>query len=86
MTQFLLSITLLSVLGSSVAFANKEAGNGGDICEDQVKIVRDDIGTWIKNGSSAGLHLPNDVSLSQYDAGMLAQIAKAKSVARTIPS
>ena len=53
------------------------AGNGGDICEDRIKIVRDDIASWIGKGGTAGLTLPRSVSLTQYNSGMLAKISAA---------
>jgi hypothetical protein len=60
------------------SFAEKEIGNGGDICEDQFKIVRDDIASWIHKGGSAALSLPNRISLASYNSGMLSQISDAQ--------
>lgn len=41
-------------------------GNGGDYCEDQIKIIRDDISEWIKKGGAGALNLPSGLSLSDY--------------------
>ncbi len=72
-----LSSLLLSV---SPALAGKDAGagNGGDICEDRIKIVRDDIASWIKKGGSSGLKLPHGIDAKQYEASMLNAIIQAK--------
>jgi len=65
-------IALLPLSG----FAEKEVGNGGDICEDYFKIVRDDIAAWIDKGGSAALSLPDNISVDRYNTEMLAQISK----------
>jgi hypothetical protein len=70
----LLSIALLPFS----SFAEKEVGNGGDICEDHFKIVRDDIASWINNRGSSALSLPNGVTLDQFNRGMLMQISNAQ--------
>ncbi len=64
----------------SPAFAGKDAGagNGGDICEYQFKIVRDDIASWIKKGGHLGLQLPSGLNTKQYEASMLNAISQAQ--------
>jgi hypothetical protein len=52
--------------------------NGGDMCEDRFKIVRDDLNTWILNGGSQGLKLPSEVTLDRYNLTMLNKISRAK--------
>lgn len=74
LTLVLLGLALLPVSG----FAEKEVGNGGDICEDQFKIVRDDIASWINKGGSSALSLQSGISLNRYNTEMLAQISKAQ--------
>jgi hypothetical protein len=71
---------LLSMFISLSAFASGgiEGGNGGDICEDRFKVVRDDIASWISNGGSTGLTLPGDISISQYNGKMLSEIKGAQ--------
>jgi hypothetical protein len=78
MKPLVLSIVLINLFSSHSVFANKEVGNGGDICEDRIKIIRDDIASWIKQGGPDGLTLPEGVSVSQYDTEMLAAISTAK--------
>jgi hypothetical protein len=78
--SIILGIYLVSTLASfSAAYAAGGAvvGNGGDICEDRFKIVRDDIASWIQKGGSAGLSLPNSITLAQYNTNMLTEIADA---------
>jgi len=64
---------ILVLLLSNLSFAanGKEGGNGGDICENKFKIIRDDIVTWIKNGGAAGLKFEQGISLEQYQSSML---------------
>lgn len=51
---------------------------GGDICENQIKIVRDDLARWIQKGGPQALKLPAGVSVAQYSEKMLEQISIAK--------
>jgi hypothetical protein len=62
----------------SVSFAGERGLNGGDICEDHFKIVRDDIQAWILSGGSAGLILPAGIPIQQYNSKMLAAIGGAQ--------
>jgi len=66
------------VPSSSFAAHGTDTGNGGDICEDRFKIVRDDIVSWIKKGGHMGLRLSNGISAKQYKASMLSAISQAK--------
>lgn len=66
-----------SAVSSARAAGGAVIGNGGDICEDRFKTVRDDISAWIIEGGSAGLSLPQSVSVAQYNTAMLSQIANA---------
>lgn len=63
---------------SAPAFANKEVNNGGDTCEKRFRAVGDDVASWIQGGGSAGLTLPEGVTLPQYNEQMLAAIHSAK--------
>lgn len=67
---------LLSFIALS-AFAGQDRG-GGDVCEDKIKIIKDDLSHWIKQGGSKGLIFSSGIKASQYDAGMLKEISKAK--------
>ena len=69
-------VLLLSV--SAFAGSGKDVGNGGDMCEDRIKIIRDDIASWLKSGGSLGLKLPGNLSKESFDQGMLGQIKRAK--------
>jgi hypothetical protein len=60
------------------AHAADKGGNGGDICEDRIKLVRDDIATWIKKSGSAGLTLPSGISVTDYNSAMSAQMQAAQ--------
>lgn len=46
-------------------------GSGGDMCEDKIQIIRDDIRSWIGRGGSANLDLPEGVSVEEYNQKML---------------
>jgi hypothetical protein len=63
---------------SPLAHAGHEVPNGGDICEDRFKIVRDDIKSWIEEGGAASLVLPKNLSITDYKTKMLAEIAVAQ--------
>ncbi|RYZ86925.1 MAG: hypothetical protein EOP04_12855, partial [Proteobacteria bacterium] len=66
------AIGALSMMGGS------EGTGGGDLCEDRIKIVRDDIKSWILKGGSKDLTLSSRVSGQAYAGAMLAQIDKAR--------
>jgi hypothetical protein len=55
-----------------------EGTGGGDPCEDQIKIIRNDLSNWIKNGGPYSLRLPEDIDVNSYSRKMLEQIAGAK--------
>ncbi|MFL5815759.1 MAG: hypothetical protein ACJ763_19480 [Bdellovibrionia bacterium] len=73
-STLLMAATLLSV--HAYAGADK-GGNGGDICENRIKLIREDIDSWIQKGGSSGLRLPAETNLSQYNAKMRDQASKA---------
>ena len=50
------------------------AGNGGDMCENRIKIIRNDIESWILRGGSEPLKLPLGLSHKEYDSGMLNEL------------
>ena len=70
----LMTISFLSLR----AMAGSEGRGGGDICEDRIKIVRDDIKNWIIRGRAIALKLPKNLSTAQYKEKMLTQIERAK--------
>ena len=73
----LLVLALISLI-SVRSNASKEVGNGGDICEDRIKIIRDDISSWINRGGAAYLNLPATIPLAEYKLRMLAKFDSAK--------
>ncbi|MFL5813526.1 MAG: hypothetical protein ACJ763_08105 [Bdellovibrionia bacterium] len=74
----LYGLTLAALIGPLNAYSVSGSGNGGDICEDRIKTIRDDIASWIDKGGPAKLSLPSNISLERYNAGMLTEIARAK--------
>ncbi len=65
------------VLMTSVVHAKKgsEGVGGGDICEDQIKIIRDDIAQWITKDGHKSLI---GINPNQYAENMQKQISTAK--------
>jgi len=63
---------------NATAFAGDKAGNGGDICEQRIQLIRDDIGSWIQLNGSQSLHLPDGLSLATYNSSMLRQIGASQ--------
>ncbi len=72
------AIFLAIMLGAIPCIAGEKAGNGGDICEDRFKSVRDDIATWIKKGGSESLNFSSGINPEQYKRSMLKAISTAK--------
>lgn len=67
----------LILIASSVVQAGRESG-GGDLCEARIKIIRDDLKTWINKGGPKDLTLPPNLTLTQYSEAILTQINNAK--------
>lgn len=64
---------------TSLAFAiGGNVGNGGDMCENRFKIVRDDLSAWILGGGSQDLQLPQVIGRDLYNRNMLNAISGAK--------
>jgi hypothetical protein len=72
------SLFLFLLCAGSPALANKEAGNGGDLCEDRIRTVATDIASWISRGGSVGLNLPASMPLARYDSLMLDAIRRGQ--------
>jgi len=77
MTKGIFISLMLIITVSSATYAMKEGG-GGDMCEDRIKVIRDDIQEWIKNNGPKGLSLPSDTRVDQYSQAMLDQISQAQ--------
>ena len=56
------------------------AGGGGSICDDRIKIIRDDLEQWLKNPQTdlSSLVLEHGMALDQYRTQMLSAIASAQ--------
>jgi hypothetical protein len=61
-----------------LSYDGSGTSGGGDLCEDRIKIIRDDLKAWIQDGGTKGLTLPNQISVTQYANAMLATIDSAK--------
>jgi hypothetical protein len=70
--------TIAAMAISNISYAGVKEAGGGDPCEDQIKIIRDDLAGWIQKGGFKELTLPKEISFDQYSQKMLNQIAKAK--------
>ena len=55
-----------------------EGTGGGDPCEDQIKIIRNDLANWIKKGGPYSLRLPEEIDVNTYSSKMLEKVAEAK--------
>ncbi|MDG0817191.1 hypothetical protein [Bdellovibrio svalbardensis] len=51
---------------------------GGDLCEDRIQVIREDLRKWILDGGPNGLKLPGGLTVAQYSDQMMAQIDSAK--------
>ncbi len=61
------------------AFGFGPSGSGGgDLCEDRIQMIRDDIREWIGQGGHKGLVLPTGVTSDQYSTSILDKINRAK--------
>ena len=68
---------ILIVVNSGYAFAGHEVGNGGDLCENRILEIRDDIQSWIDLGGHQGLALPRGLTAAKYKATMSSAISKS---------
>ncbi len=74
--SFCFGLALSSV--SALAAAGGSDRGGGDPCEDRIKIVRDDLRSWIEKDGPSGLSLPAGISVPEYSERMLTSIESAK--------
>jgi hypothetical protein len=65
----LVYINLISIAPSFAALGNS-SGGGGDASEVRVNDIRSDIFKWVNNGGAAGLKLPSDISIGEYESQM----------------
>lgn len=76
MKQFTFVILFLFFPLFAMASGSSVRG-GGDMCENRIKSVRDDIKEWILKGGSEALSLPAGLSRGEYKKGMLQHISMA---------
>jgi hypothetical protein len=69
---------LLFTLTAATAFAGHSEGNGGDMCENRFKLVREDLVSWLHRGGGRTLTLPTSTSADAYMHAMLENIALAR--------
>jgi len=61
---------LLSTTNLISAHTGSEGGGGGDANEMRVNEIRSDLLKWIEEDGAKSLHLPNDISLEEYEKKM----------------
>jgi hypothetical protein len=81
-STLLTGLLLVTCFGATATTAlaghGGETGGGGDMCENRIQTIGDDIASWIQKGGSRGLKLPASMSVSQYNSAMLDAISQAK--------
>jgi hypothetical protein len=76
--SLLLLLAVVATLSTSALAGGGTSAGGGDLCEDRIKVIRDDLLDWIQQGGPDALTLPAEVSVKQYSNGMLKAIRNAK--------
>lgn len=71
-------LTLGLMLTTLDAYGGGEGVGGGDPCEDQIKIIRADLESWIVKGGPKGLTLPQGLKVADYSEAMLGKLKTAK--------
>ena len=64
----LLSLVLQTAIAETTTSGTR---GGGDLCENRIKIIRDDLVDWISKGGPSTLKLPNEISVGQYTNDMM---------------
>lgn len=76
--KFILPALFISMITlSAQARSQGQDRGGGDPCEDRIKIIRNDLISWINKGGAKGLQLPSSLTEEQYSTAMLEQMEKA---------
>jgi hypothetical protein len=77
-----LLLVLLSLLFlSSNVFASKrgqDKGNGGDICENKMRNITNEMESWLLNDEFVGIKLPSKLTEKAYKKGMLNAVRKSQ--------
>jgi hypothetical protein len=74
-------LVFLAMIATQPISAHSGGGatvGGGDLCEDRIKIIRDDLLKWIHQGGPDALNLPPGVSVKHYRDEMVQAIRKTK--------
>ncbi len=68
----LIILLFLSLVFQTVIAETTTSGTrgGGDLCENRIKIIRDDLLDWISKGGPNSLKLPIEISVGQYKNDM----------------
>ena len=75
---YLTSFAIFPIFVSASAHAvGSESLNGGDFCEDRIKVIRDDVISWLEKGGAAELSLPAGVKTEHYETTMREGLLKA---------
>ena len=80
MKTFILICILLIGNFSFAGSEGSEGVGGGDLCENQIKIIRDDLKQWIVKGGHQPLVLPQEISHADYGYRMLQSIEKTEKI------
>lgn len=67
-------ILIVLFLIATAAHAGKDRG-GGDICENRIKVVSQELKLWIQSGALAVLDFPLGISMQAYSQRMLSKIS-----------
>jgi hypothetical protein len=73
LSVLLTGFSMIPVLAAPLKGGSSEGG--GDICQDRIESIRNDISDWIRSGGSTGLKLPVGISVAQYNQKVQAVIA-----------
>lgn len=73
----LTSLLLLNLPTYAGAKQGQDKGNGGDMCENNFDVIKEDINSWIVAGGAKGLKL-GSVSLKDYKTKMTKNISNAR--------
>ena len=78
MKKLLILLLLIATFSFAQAKVGSEGVGGGDVCENRIKVIRDDITKWITDDGARMLLLPNEMSSNFYSNEMLSYIKITK--------
>lgn len=67
-----------SQMQRSMSARGSEGVGGGDLCEDRIQQIRDDIEVWIRAGGSKDLRLSSGMTIDQYNQSMMKALESTK--------